>query len=66
MLKNQVFAIDQIYVPVKRRKTLDPKTVQAIAESMLESGQTTPEIVPESTVAMTRTTRTRRRNGASA
>jgi len=45
MLKNQVFAIEQIYVPVKRRKTLDPKTVQAIAESMLESGQTTPILV---------------------
>ena len=36
MLKNKAFAIDQIYVPVKRRKTLDPKTVQKIAERALE------------------------------
>ena len=34
MLKNQSFAIDQIYVPVKRRKTLNPKLVQEIAESI--------------------------------
>ena len=42
MLKNQNFPIEQIYVPVKRRKTLNPQTVQEIAESMLQSGQTTP------------------------
>jgi sulfiredoxin len=45
MLKNQIFAIDKIYVPVKRRKSLNPKTVQDIAESMLELGQTTPILV---------------------
>jgi sulfiredoxin len=45
MLKNEIFAIDQIYVPVKRRKTLDPKIVQEIAESMLEHGQETPILV---------------------
>ncbi len=33
--------IDDIYVPVKRRKTLDEKTVEAIAESMMEEGQRT-------------------------
>ncbi len=33
--------IDEIYVPVKRRKTLDEKTVEAIAESMMEEGQRT-------------------------
>jgi sulfiredoxin len=45
MLKNQSFAIDPIYVPVKRRKTLNPKLVQEIAESMLEHGQETPILV---------------------
>ena len=45
MLKNQNFSIEQIYVPVKRRKTLNPQTVQEIAESMLQSGQTTPILV---------------------
>ena len=37
--------ITQIYVPVKRRKTLDTKVVNEIAESMLESGQQTPILV---------------------
>jgi sulfiredoxin len=45
MLKNETFAIDKIYVPVKRRKTLDPRIVQEIAESMLEHGQETPILV---------------------
>jgi uncharacterized ParB-like nuclease family protein len=45
MLKPQVFAIKNIYVPVGRRKTLDPKTVHEIAESMLEVGQQTPILV---------------------
>jgi sulfiredoxin len=36
------FKIDDIYVPVKRRQTLDAATVDAIAESMLEEGQKTP------------------------
>src|SRR5215831_2896170 len=34
-----------IYVPVKRRATLKPETVQEIAQSMLEVGQTTPILV---------------------
>ncbi len=33
--------IDDIYVPVKRRKTLDETKVEAIAESMIEQGQLT-------------------------
>ena len=41
-MENQTFRIDDIYVPVKRRQTLDPATVNAIAESMLEEGQRTP------------------------
>jgi len=42
MLQRQIFPISEIYVPVKRLKTLDPAKVQEIAESMLEEGQTTP------------------------
>jgi sulfiredoxin len=45
MMKRETFAIASIYVPVKRRATLDPKKVQAIAESILESGQQTPILV---------------------
>ena len=42
MLKRQYFPIDDVRVPVKRLKTLDPARVQDIAEDMLENGQTTP------------------------
>lgn len=45
LLKVQKFAISDIYVPTKRRTTLDPKKVGEIAESMLASGQTTPIMV---------------------
>ncbi|MFT4716156.1 MAG: sulfiredoxin [Paracoccaceae bacterium] len=38
----QIFAIADIRVPVKRKKTLDPDKVEEIAEDMLENGQTTP------------------------
>jgi ParB-like chromosome segregation protein Spo0J len=41
-MENETFRIDAIYVPVKRRKTLDSKVVDEIAESMLEHGQLTP------------------------
>ena len=34
--------IDDIYVPVKRRNTLNPKTVEEIAESILAEGLQTP------------------------
>ena len=37
--------IEDIYVPVKRMKTLDPAVVTEIAESMLENGQRTPILV---------------------
>jgi ParB-like chromosome segregation protein Spo0J len=40
-MEDVTFNIDDIYVPVKRRKTLDEKTVEAIAESMMEEGQRT-------------------------
>jgi len=42
MLKRENFAVETIYVPVKRRGTLDPKRVEEIAQSMLVNGQTTP------------------------
>ena len=45
MLKRESFPIERIYVPVKRRAMLDPARVNAIAESMLVSGQTTPIMV---------------------
>ena len=45
MLEHKTFKIDEIYVPAKRRKTLDMKVVDEIAESMLERGQLTPILV---------------------
>ena len=45
MMKRENFSVAAIYVPVKRRATLDPKRVDAIAASMLESGQQTPILV---------------------
>jgi sulfiredoxin len=44
-MKREKFAIANFYVPVKRRATLNPVTVQAIAQSMLEVGQMTPILV---------------------
>ncbi len=44
-MENKTFKIDEIYVPVKRRKTLNMKVVNDIAESMLEKGQLTPILV---------------------
>jgi len=44
-LKREIFAIADIYVPVKRRATLKPELVQEIAASMLEVGQQTPIMV---------------------
>jgi sulfiredoxin len=41
-MKREKWAIAEIYVPVKRRATLRHETVQEIAQSMLEIGQTTP------------------------
>ena len=44
-MEDQTFRIEDIYVPVKRRRTLDPVVVNTIAESMLEEGQRTPIMV---------------------
>jgi ParB-like chromosome segregation protein Spo0J len=45
MMKREIIAIADIYVPVKRRATLKPATVADIAASMLEVGQQTPILV---------------------
>jgi ParB-like chromosome segregation protein Spo0J len=42
MMKSKIFAIASIYVPVKRRATLDPEKIQVIANSIMEVGQTAP------------------------
>ena len=47
MMRTRVFAIKDIYVPVKRRKTLNPETVRKIAESVLEVGLQIPILVRE-------------------
>ncbi|MGD0334122.1 MAG: hypothetical protein ABSA90_12845 [Xanthobacteraceae bacterium] len=38
-MKREIFAVADIYVPVKRRATLEQKRVDEIAASMLENGQ---------------------------
>jgi sulfiredoxin len=45
MLKREVFAVADIYVPVKRRATLEQTRVDEIAASMLDNGQQTPILV---------------------
>jgi len=45
MMKRETFKIAEIYVPVKRRATLKPATVQALAEDMLANGQKNPILV---------------------
>jgi sulfiredoxin len=45
VLKRESFLIESIYVPAKRRSTLDSTRVTEIAESMLLNGQTTPIMV---------------------
>ena len=42
LMKDKIFKIDDIYVPSKRQKTLNPEVVSEIAESMLEEGQRSP------------------------
>src|SRR5436305_3111792 len=45
MMRREKFAIANIYVPIKRRATLKPETVQEIAQSILEVGQQAPILV---------------------
>ena len=44
-LEDQLLNIEDIYVPTKRRQTVDSEKVNKIAESMLEEGQRTPILV---------------------
>lgn len=37
-MEDQVFRIDEIYIPAKRRKTLDSEKVAELAESILDEG----------------------------
>ena len=41
-MKREIFALTDIYVPVKRRATLEQKRVDELAASMLENGQQMP------------------------
>ena len=45
MLPTKSFPIASIYVPVKRRETLDPEKVQQLAADILENGQEIPILV---------------------
>jgi sulfiredoxin len=45
MLKKKAVAVDDVYVPVKRRQMLDPQKVETLAESILANGQETPILV---------------------
>jgi len=45
MMKREAFPIADIYVPTKRRSMLDFKTVDEIAESILQTGQQSPILV---------------------
>ena len=42
MMKKQPFPIARIYVPARRKQTLEPAKVEEIAASILEEGQRTP------------------------
>ncbi|HEY2532233.1 MAG TPA: ParB N-terminal domain-containing protein [Xanthobacteraceae bacterium] len=45
MMKRKVITIADIYVPIKRRATLDQKRVDEIATSILEKGLQAPILV---------------------
>ena len=45
MMKRETIPISKIYVPAKRRGTLDPKKAQELAESILQNGQQVPILV---------------------
>ena len=45
MMKRETFPIANIYVPTARRATLNPATVDEIAESILQKGQQSPILV---------------------
>ena len=45
MMKRETFEIARIYVPVKRRATLEPDKVAALAQSILTEGLKMPILV---------------------
>jgi sulfiredoxin len=45
VLKKQMLAIQDVYVPMQRRQMLDPQKVQALAASITEKGQEAPILV---------------------
>ena len=47
MLKAKAIRTANVYVPTKRRTTLDPLKVAEIAKSILDKGQSTPILVRE-------------------
>ena len=44
-MENVVIPIEDVYVPVKRRRTLKPETVEALADSILDNGLQVPILV---------------------
>lgn len=42
MLESVAIKLSEIYVPAKRKGTLDPEKVESLAESILEEGQKIP------------------------
>lgn len=42
LMRTHTIRIADIYIPAARRKTLNPESAAAIAESILENGQLTP------------------------
>lgn len=42
MLRIQKVAVDSVYVPTARKKTLHPETVRTLAEDILQNGLKTP------------------------
>jgi len=44
-MKDVAISIREIYVPTKRRKTLDSRIVENLAEDILENGQKEPILV---------------------
>ena len=45
MMKSEMFPIAKIYVPIARRASLKPATVDELAQSILETGMKNPILV---------------------
>jgi ParB/RepB/Spo0J family partition protein len=45
MMKREMFPIAKIYVPIARRASLKPETVDELAQSILETGMKNPILV---------------------